>query len=173
MILQPIIQIIEEFFTLAVGLVDKIQDYGKLHLNGIVKGSVTKSGEFVSKVKNKVYTSLKAQGQKLEQHSESSTDFTGNNTDSLQNTCTNNCPVSMINGEELLNIDDFTLPGPLSFTFSRLYRTTAVEVNRGCGYGWSHSLSQTLTFSEETVIWLDNENKQTSFPIPNMTLACL
>lgn len=73
----------------------------------------------------------------------------------------------MINGEELLNIDDFTLPGPLSFTFSRLYRTTAVEVNRGCGYGWSHSLSQTLTFSEETVIWLDNENKQTSFPIPN------
>ncbi|HIF9226196.1 TPA: RHS repeat-associated core domain-containing protein [Photobacterium damselae] len=166
-ILQPIIQIIEEFFTLAVGLVGKIQDYGKLHLNGIVKGSVTKSGEFVSKVKNKVYTSLKAQGQKLEQHSESSTDFTGNNTDSLQNTCTNNCPVSMINGEELLNIDDFTLPGPLSFTFSRLYRTTAVEVNRGCGYGWSHSLSQTLTFSEETVIWLDNENKQTSFPLPS------
>ncbi|MDP2543640.1 hypothetical protein Q8W13_05130 [Photobacterium damselae subsp. piscicida] len=84
---------------MAVGLVDKIQDYGKLHLNGIVKGSVTKSGEFVSKVKNKVYTSLKAQGQKLEQHSESSTDFTGNNTDSLQNTCTNNCPVSMINGK--------------------------------------------------------------------------
>ena len=166
-IIKPIIQLIEEFFTLAVGLVDKIQDYGKLHLNGIVKGSVTKSGEFISKAKNKAYTTLKIKEKDIDKHPESSKDLAGNKTDSLQNTCTNNCPVSMINGEELLNIDDFTLPGPLAFTFSRLYRTTAVEVNRGCGFGWSHSLSQALTFSDNGVIWLDNENKQTSFPLPS------
>ncbi|MEI8632363.1 DUF6531 domain-containing protein [Vibrio sp. PP-XX7] len=51
----------------------------------------------------------------------------------VESTCTNGCPVSMVTGEELLSLDDVTLPGALPFTFSRTYRTSGCEINAGLG----------------------------------------
>ncbi|WP_439330231.1 DUF6531 domain-containing protein, partial [Gilliamella intestini] len=33
--------------------------------------------------------------------------------------------------------------------WQRLYRTSAVEFNNGLGYGWSHTLCHSLTFTED------------------------
>ncbi|WP_106805679.1 RHS repeat-associated core domain-containing protein [Pseudomonas sp. S5D5] len=83
-------------------------------------------------------------------------------------TATNGCPVSMVTGEELLTLTDGTLDGVLPFEWSRLYRTSAVEVDGGLGFGWSHSLAHRLAVSGDCVVWTDHENRITSFPMPTV-----
>jgi RHS repeat-associated protein len=79
---------------------------------------------------------------------------------------THSCPVSMVTGEVLLTLTDGTLDGILPFDFTRLYRTSAVELDCGLGFGWSHSLSQHLELHGEQVLWIDPENRRTPFPRP-------
>jgi RHS repeat-associated protein len=82
-------------------------------------------------------------------------------------TCTNGCPVSMVTGEELLTLDDGSLNGLLPFAFTRLYRSSAVEIDCGLGWGWSHSLAHRLELNAEHVVWIDHENRRTTFPLPS------
>ncbi|WP_415891601.1 RHS repeat-associated core domain-containing protein [Neptuniibacter sp. PT8_73] len=95
-----------------------------------------------------------------------STDGNGDATQSASDTKQHGCPVSMINGEELLTITDVVLPGPLPFTFSRLYRTTALNNDIGMGPGWSHSLNHSLLIEPDALIWKNNENANTRYPLP-------
>ncbi|MCS4251446.1 RHS repeat-associated core domain-containing protein [Pseudomonas sp. BIGb0164] len=82
-------------------------------------------------------------------------------------TCKNGCPVSMVTGEELLTLTDGTLDGILPFEWTRLYRTSAVEVDCGLGFGWSHALAHRLEVSGDSVVWTDHENRSTEFPLPS------
>ncbi|WP_082356769.1 RHS repeat-associated core domain-containing protein [Pseudomonas nunensis] len=82
-------------------------------------------------------------------------------------TCTNGCPVSMVTGEELLTLTDGSLDGILPFEFTRLYRTSAVELDCGLGWGWTHSLAHRLERDGQRVIWIDHENRRTTFPLPS------
>lgn len=75
-------------------------------------------------------------------------------------------PISMATGEELLSLDDASLAGSFPFVWKRFYRTSAVELDRGLGQGWSHSLNHYLSFSDDEVVWFDDENRLTSFPLP-------
>ncbi|WP_448654328.1 RNase A-like domain-containing protein [Pseudomonas fluorescens] len=84
-------------------------------------------------------------------------------------TATNGCPVSMVTGEELLTLTDGALDGILPFEWARLYRTSAVEVDCGLGFGWSHSLAQRLVVSGDSVVWTDHENRSTEFPLPTVS----
>ncbi|WP_353630343.1 RHS repeat-associated core domain-containing protein [Pseudomonas poae] len=81
-------------------------------------------------------------------------------------TATNGCPVSMVTGEELLTLVDGSLDGILPFEWTRLYRTSAVEIDCGLGFGWSHSLSHRLEVSGDSVVWTDHENRSTALPLP-------
>jgi RHS repeat-associated protein len=92
----------------------------------------------------------------------------GDSADCAALTCTNNCPVSMVTGEELLTLTDGSLDGLLPFAFTRLYRTSAVEIDCGLGWGWSHSLAQRLELGDEQVVWVDHENRRTTFPLPSV-----
>ncbi|WP_185752808.1 RHS repeat-associated core domain-containing protein [Pseudomonas fluorescens] len=83
------------------------------------------------------------------------------------NTCTNGEPVSMVTGEELLTLIDGELDGLLRLEWTRLYRSSAVETDSRLGHGWSHSLSHHLQLDDEGVLWTDNENRQTRFPMPS------
>ncbi|MDO6528204.1 DUF6531 domain-containing protein, partial [Motilimonas sp. 1_MG-2023] len=87
-------------------------------------------------------------------------------TQDTKKTETNGCPVTMDTGEEIIQIQDFTLPGHLSFTFERIYRSSAAEVDVGLGPGWSHPLLQSLIFDNGEVHWYDAQNKKTVFPEP-------
>ncbi len=113
-------------------------------------------------------TQLVCEKKRCTSDSASSTE-NGNKTDSAKDTKSEGCPVSMVTGEELLQLDDVTLPGMLPFTFSRTYRTSSCETNRQLGYGWSHSLSHTLAFEGDTLFWRDAEGKRTELPIPTQT----
>ncbi|HGM5553960.1 TPA: RHS repeat-associated core domain-containing protein [Pseudomonas putida] len=92
----------------------------------------------------------------------------GDSADCAPLTCTNGCPVSMVTGEELLTLTDGTLDGLLPFEFTRLYRTSAVEIDVGLGFGWSHSLAHRLEFDGDAVVWVDHENRRTRFPLPSV-----
>ncbi|MBK3460239.1 RHS repeat-associated core domain-containing protein [Pseudomonas haemolytica] len=81
-------------------------------------------------------------------------------------TATNGCPVSMVTGEELLTLTDGALDGIFPFEWTRLYRTSAVELDRGLGFGWSHSLAHQLVVSGDSVVWTDHENRSTTLPLP-------
>ncbi|SDO24698.1 RHS repeat-associated core domain-containing protein [Pseudomonas extremorientalis] len=82
-------------------------------------------------------------------------------------TATNGCPVSMVTGEELLTLTDGTLDGILPFEWTRLYRTSAVEVDCGLGFGWSHALAHRLVVVGDAVVWTDHENRSTTLPLPS------
>ncbi|WP_083207144.1 RHS repeat-associated core domain-containing protein [Pseudomonas sp. 24 R 17] len=84
-------------------------------------------------------------------------------------TATNGCPVSMVTGEELLTLTDGALDGILPFEWTRLYRTSAVEVDCGLGFGWSHSLAHRVTVSGDSVVWTDHENRSTTLPLPSVS----
>jgi len=90
----------------------------------------------------------------------------GDAADPANKTATNKCPVSMVTGEELLTLTDGSLDGLLPFDFTRLYRTSAAEIDCGLGFGWSHSLSHRLDIDGDSVIWIDHENRRTTFPLP-------
>ncbi|WP_085641278.1 DUF6531 domain-containing protein, partial [Pseudomonas sp. B3(2017)] len=82
-------------------------------------------------------------------------------------TCTDGCPVSMVTGEELLTLTDGHLDGLLPFEWTRLYRTSAVEIDCGLGHGWSHALAHRIEIVGDEVIWTDHENRSTPFPLPS------
>ncbi|MEX5545363.1 RHS repeat-associated core domain-containing protein [Pseudomonas pergaminensis] len=84
-------------------------------------------------------------------------------------TATNGCPVSMVTGEELLTLTDGALDGILPFEWTRLYRTSAVEMDCGLGFGWSHSLVHRLSVSGDSVVWTDHENRSTTLPLPSVS----
>ncbi|PHN24903.1 RHS repeat-associated core domain-containing protein [Pseudomonas sp. ICMP 460] len=88
---------------------------------------------------------------------------------SADKTLTHGCPVSMVTGEELLTLTDGALDGMLPFEWTRVYRTSAVEVDGGLGFGWSHSLAQRLVVDADSVVWTDHENRSTAFPLPSVS----
>ncbi|SDS71970.1 RHS repeat-associated core domain-containing protein [Pseudomonas trivialis] len=88
---------------------------------------------------------------------------------SSDKTVTHGCPVSMVTGEELLTLTDGTLDGILPFEWTRVYRTSAVGIDVGLGFGWSHALAQRLVVSGDSVVWTDHENRSTSFPMPTVS----
>ncbi|WP_434704047.1 RHS domain-containing protein [Pseudomonas sp. Z1-12] len=90
----------------------------------------------------------------------------GDSADTAAQTQTSGCPVSMVTGEELLTLDDGTLDGRLPFVFTRLYRTSAANLDLGLGRGWSHALAHRLELDGEQVTWVDQENRRTLFPLP-------
>ena len=86
--------------------------------------------------------------------------------ETAERTATHNCPVSLVTGEVQLTLTDGTLDGILPFDFTRFYRTSAVELDSGLGFGWSHSLSQHLELRGGQLLWIDPENRRTPFPRP-------
>ncbi|MGY2401842.1 DUF6531 domain-containing protein, partial [Pseudomonas sp. SDO5271_S396] len=82
-------------------------------------------------------------------------------------TAKDGCPVSMVTGEELLTLTDGALDGVLPFEWTRLYRTSAVEMDVGLGFGWSHALAHRLSVSGDSVVWTDHEHRLTEFPLPS------
>ena len=140
-----------------------IDRYKKVAARGVAAG--LKKGRMQLRWDAKRNTTLK-QNEHHDDASKQATNPNGDSADSADKTATNKCPVSMVSGEELLTLTDGSLDGILSFDFTRLYRTSAAEIDGGLGFGWSHSLAHRLEIDGDTVIWIDHENRRTTFPLP-------
>jgi len=53
-------------------------------------------------------------------------------------------PISMLSGEEILPLVDFTLNAPMPLKWQRLYRSSKSDTNVGLGFGWRHHFALSI-----------------------------
>jgi RHS repeat-associated protein len=154
---------VKAIFTLLNSFMSYVDRYKKVAARGVAAG--VKNGGMQLRWDAKRNTTLK-QNEHRDDVPVQAKNPNGDSADTAGKTATNKCPVSMVTGEELLTLTDGALDGILPFDFTRLYRTSAAEIDDGLGFGWSHSLSHRLDIDGDTVIWIDHENRRTVFPLP-------
>ncbi|MHB2241407.1 RHS repeat-associated core domain-containing protein [Pseudomonas monsensis] len=164
-LLSAVMRLVKALFGIVGGFIKYVDQYKTVAARGIVAG--VKKGRMQLRWNARRNTSLK-KGEHHDDKSDQAKNPNGDSADCVPRTCTNGCPVSMVTGEELLTLTDGTLDGLLPFTFTRLYRTSAVEIDVGLGFGWSHSLTHRLEFDGDVVVWVDHENRRTRFPLPSV-----
>ncbi|MCU1749823.1 RHS repeat protein [Pseudomonas sp. 6D_7.1_Bac1] len=163
-LLGAVLRLVKAIFTIINSVISYVDRYKKVAARGVAAG--LKKGRMQLRWNGRKNTTLK----KDEPHVDVPTQAknpNGDSADSANKTATNKCPVSMVTGEELLTLNDGSLDGILPFDFTRLYRTSAAEIDCGLGFGWSHSLAHRLEIDGDSVIWIDHENRRTTFPLPN------
>ncbi|WP_339453547.1 DUF6531 domain-containing protein, partial [Pseudomonas sp. EA_5y_Pfl2_R50] len=164
-LLSAVTRLVKALFTIVNGFIKYVDQYKTVAARGIAAG--VKKGRMQLRWNARRNASLK----KDEPHDDKpdqAKNPNGDSTDCVTLTCTNGCPVSMVTGEELLTLNDAVLDGVLPFEFTRLYRTSAAEIDVGLGFGWSHSLAHRLEFDGDFVVWVDHENRRTRFPMPSV-----
>jgi RHS repeat-associated protein len=164
-LLSAVKRLVKAMFGIVEGFIKYVDQYKTVAARGIAAG--VKKGQMQLRWNAQRNTLLK----KDEHHDDSpdqAKNPNGDSADCVPFTCTNGCPVSMVTGEELLTLTDAVLDGVLPFEFTRLYRSSAVEIDAGLGFGWSHSLAHRLVFEGDFVVWVDHENRRTRFPLPSI-----
>ncbi|VVM56947.1 RHS repeat-associated core domain-containing protein [Pseudomonas fluorescens] len=164
-LLSAVKRLVKAMFGIVQGFIKYVDQYKTVAARGIAAG--VKKGRMQLRWNAQRNTLLK----KDEPHDDSpdqAKNPNGDSADCVPRTCTNGCPVSMVTGEELLTLSDAVLDGVLPFEFTRLYRSSAAEIDVGLGFGWSHSLTHRLVFEGDFVVWVDHENRRTRFPLPNI-----
>ncbi|MHC8322723.1 RHS repeat-associated core domain-containing protein [Pseudomonas sp. GB2N2] len=164
-IYQAAMAFVKSMVTIINNFMDYVSRYKKVAARGIAAG--VKKGKVQLGWNAKRNTTLHQNEHRDDAPDQAKTPR-GGSADSADNTATDKCPVSMVTGEELLTLTDGSLDGVLSYDFTRLYRTSAVEIDCGLGFGWSHSLAHRLEIDGDSVIWIDHENRRIAFPLPNV-----
>ncbi|WP_187410471.1 RHS repeat-associated core domain-containing protein [Saccharophagus sp. K07] len=76
-------------------------------------------------------------------------------------------PISMISGEELLQLTDCALPGPVPFVWTRTYRSShARDIGLGCG--WTFTGCERLELNAREVLYHDSDGRTVSFQMPRV-----
>ncbi|MHC8402128.1 RHS repeat-associated core domain-containing protein [Pseudomonas sp. MDT1-17] len=163
-IVDAVVGFVKAIFNIINSFITYVDRYKKVAARGVAAG--LKKGRMQLRWDAKRNTTLK-QNEHRDDVPDQAKNPNGDSVDSADKTATNKCPVSMVTGEELLTLTDGALDGILPFNFTRLYRTSAAEIDCGLGFGWSHSLAHRLEIDGENVIWIDHENRRTPFPLPN------
>ncbi|MVV50335.1 type IV secretion protein Rhs, partial [Pseudomonas sp. PB120] len=136
-IFQAALAFVKSMVTIINNFMDYVSRYKKVAARGI--SAAPKNGAMQLRWDAKRNTTLK-QYEHRDDASTQAKNPNGDPADSADKTATHQCPVSMVTGEELLTLTDGALDGILPFDFTRLYRTSAAEIDSGLGFGWSHSL---------------------------------
>ncbi|ABC28802.1 Rhs family protein [Hahella chejuensis KCTC 2396] len=82
----------------------------------------------------------------------------------IRNVCKRGEPISMVTGEELLDLTDFTVAGPLPIIWKRTYKSSNPH-QRGLGVGWTHMLCQQLEEQEGRLVFTTDEGRYIDFPL--------
>jgi RHS repeat-associated protein len=164
-IFQAVMGFVKSMVAIINNFMEYVDRYKKVAARGIAAG--LKKGRMQLRWDAKRNTTLK-QNEHHDNVPDQAKNPNGDSADSVDKTATNKCPVSMVTGEELLTLTDGSLDGVLPFDFTRLYRTSAAEIDCGLGFGWSHSLAHRLEIDGDQVIWIDHENRRTTFPLPSI-----
>ncbi|WP_334598651.1 RHS repeat-associated core domain-containing protein [Pseudomonas alvandae] len=163
-ILKAVIGFVESVFAIIDGFMGYVAKYIPVAVRGTA--APMKKGAVELRIDGKRNARIAA-GKTVDDASKQATTPTGKSAEPAARTCTDKCPVSMVTGEELLTLNDGQLDGLLPFEWTRLYRTSAAEIDCGLGYGWSHALAHRLEINAEEVIWTDHENRSIRFPRPS------
>ncbi|CAN7219228.1 MULTISPECIES: RHS repeat-associated core domain-containing protein [unclassified Pseudomonas] len=163
-IFQAAMGFVKSMVAIINNFMEYVDRYKKVAARGVAAG--LKKGRMQLRWDAKRNTTLK-QNEHHDDSPDQAKNPNGDSADSVDKTATNQCPVSMVTGEELLTLTDGALDGLLPFDFTRLYRTSAAEIDCGLGFGWSHSLAHRLEIDGDQVIWIDHENRRTTFPLPS------
>jgi RHS repeat-associated protein len=91
----------------------------------------------------------------------------GNATPKISQSVREGEPINMVTGEEVLELEDFVLDGPLPLIWQRVYRSSNAE-QFGLGVGWTHPASLSLTISDDKVIYQDEEGRTVPFCRPSV-----
>jgi hypothetical protein len=76
-------------------------------------------------------------------------------------------PISMISGEELLQLTDAVLPGPVEFVWTRTYRSShSRDIGLGCG--WTFTGSERLVMDAQQMIYHDSDGRAVAFKLPRV-----
>lgn len=89
----------------------------------------------------------------------------GETAPSTSTTCTGGEPISLVTGEELLELQDFEFGGLIRQTWTRTYRSSNRR-NLGLGVGWTHSLCESLRVKKQQVYLQDAEGRSIVFALP-------
>jgi RHS repeat-associated protein len=154
---------VEGIFTIIQGFMAAVNRYKAVAVRGVVGG--LKKGVMQMRWGPRQNAVIR-QNMHVDDVPVSSKNPNGDPAASADKTVTNGCPVSMVTGEELLTLTDGELDGFLPFAWTRLYRTSAVEIDGGLGFGWSHPLAHRLSVNGDSVVWTDHENRSTTFALP-------
>lgn len=76
------------------------------------------------------------------------------------------CPIGMVTGEEMIRSEDFSLPGPFSFSWARHYRSGSSASQRGLGHGWGCQAFERLRIGTQEITLEDAEGRSIPFPKP-------
>ena len=162
-ILEAAVGFVRSLLTILTRFMQAVDRYKAVAVRGVVGG--LKQGTMQMRWKARQNAVLK-QKEHVDDVPASGKNPNGDAASSVDKTATNGCPVSMVTGEELLTLVDGKLDGVLPFEWTRVYRTSAVEVDCGLGFGWSHALAQRLCVTGDSVVWTDHENRSTELPLP-------
>ncbi|MEZ4371474.1 MAG: RHS repeat-associated core domain-containing protein [Polyangiaceae bacterium] len=76
-------------------------------------------------------------------------------------------PVELSTGRVFtVAVTDLFLPGPFPFVFKRQYSSTIAGVDRGLGYGWSHSFAWRVYQMKKTLVVHTGEDRMAAFAFP-------
>lgn len=85
----------------------------------------------------------------------------------IASTCTGGEPISLVTGEELLELKDFTFSGLIQQSWTRTYRSSNRR-NVGLGTGWTHPFSESLISQKQQIHLLDAEGRSIRFVTPGI-----
>ncbi|MGH8451474.1 DUF6531 domain-containing protein, partial [Pseudomonas sp.] len=163
-LVDAVVGFVQSLLAILKSFMQAVDRYKAVAVRGVVGG--LKQGRMQMRWRAQQNAVLK-QKEHVDDVPASGKNLNGDASASADKTATHGCPVSMVTGEELLTLTDGTLDGVLPFEWTRLYRTSAVELDCGLGFGWSHALAHRLVVSGDSVVWTDHENRSTEFPLPS------
>ncbi|MGF6512640.1 RHS repeat-associated protein [Pseudomonas sp. BT76 TE3572] len=163
-IIKAVTGFVESVFKIIKGFMEYVAKYTAVAARGVT--AQVKKGVAQVRFDGKKNTKL-GKGKTGDDASRQAKTPADHSAEPAAKTCTDKCPVSMVTGEELLTLNDGQLDGLLPFEWTRLYRSSAVEIDCGLGYGWSHALAHRVEINGDEVIWTDHENRATPFPLPS------
>lgn len=75
-------------------------------------------------------------------------------------------------GELLFTCDDFHIPGPIDFSWQRIYRSSS-DQDFGLGPGWHHPLCERLLIEDRKIIYSSIDGRRITFGLPNIGASCI
>ncbi|WP_261845086.1 RHS repeat-associated core domain-containing protein [Aliamphritea ceti] len=156
----------KELSEMVVKYADNALNYRKVAIRGNKPAAaLTNGNELHASFDNKPHTSVD-QNNGVTDKSDQGTSGSGDPIDSNACTKVDGCPVSMVTGEELLELEDARLSGLIQLPFARTYRSSNCENSQGMGFGWTHSLSHQLRFIGGQIEWHDHQGRMTPLANP-------